>query len=690
MGNRIMNFFQWLFDTNFMAHVYCYRQDPGLVGLHFWSDLSIGAAYVAISLTLAYLVRSAKREIPFSWMFLAFGTFIIACGGTHLMEVLTLRTPVYWLSGLVKALTAAASVTTALALPPLVPKTLGMVKAAAISEQRRVEIEEANAALEREIEERKRAEAEIRRLNLDLESRVQQRTAELARANQSLAELAAIVEHSADGIIGMDLENRITSWNPAAEKMFGYRAADMIGKNIGELAWTDGTGKASAVWRRLPESTGDEPAEIECTRRDGGTILLLLTVSPVRNQAGALTGASVIARDITERKRSEQQLQQMQKLESLGLVAGGVAHDFNNLLVGILGNASLVLDSMPTANPNRVLLHHVIDASERASALTRQLLAYAGKGRFVIERINLSQLVSEISTLLETSIFRNVQLRLELKSDIPQIEADAGQIQQLIMNLVINAAEAIGEQDNGTVLVTTEQQTVDEAYIAQNFAGDTLRPGSYVALEVHDTGCGMDDATLSKIFDPFFTTKFTGRGLGLAAALGIVRGHRGAMRVYSIPGKGTTFKVLLPAAEGTAAAPVTETPQSDLAGTGTILIIDDEPAVRQMATSALEAYGYSVLTASDGQAGIEVFRNNADRVAAILLDMTMPVMSGQETFRKIKSIRPQARIIVSSGYNEVEAVRRFTAKGMADFIQKPYTARKLARTVKLALNPDLS
>jgi len=563
-----------------------------------------------------------------------------------------------------------------------------MIQAAAISEQRRVEIEETNAALQKEVEERKRAEDEVRRLNVELELRVQQRTAELAQANQFLAELAAIVLYSTDAIIGMDLENRITSWNPAADKIFGYRAAELIGKDINVLAWDDRT-KLAAFLNTLSEGAGAEPVEMPCGRKDGVVIIVLLTASPIRDQAGNFSGVSVIAREITERKRSEQQLQQIQKLESLGVVAGGVAHDFNNLLVGILGNASLVLDSLPAANPNRLLLRHVIDASEKASALTRQLLAYAGKGRFVIEKINLSHLVSEIGTLLQTSISRNVQLRTELDSGIPPIEADPGQIQQLIMNLVINAAEAIGDQANGTVLITTGAQDMDEAYIGQNFAGDSiLSAGGYVALEVHDTGCGMDEATLSKIFDPFFTTKFTGRGLGLAAVVGIVRGHRGAVRVYSIPGKGTTFKVLLPAAEGVPSPSVVEDRQADLMGSGTILVIDDEPAVRQMATAALESYGYTVLLAQDGEAGVELFRRNAERVAAILLDMTMPVLSGQEAFRRIKAISPQARVIVSSGYNEVEAVRRFTAKGMADFIQKPYTSRKLARIVKRALSLD--
>ena len=249
------------------------------------------------------------------------------------------------------------------------------------------------------------------------------------------------------------------------------------------------------------------------------------------------------------------------------------------------------------------------------------------------------------------------------------------------MNLVINGAEAIGYQ-NGTVLVTTGVQPVDEAYIRQNFAGEVLACGIYVTLEVHDSGCGMDEGVKARIFDPFYTTKFTGRGLGLSAVLGIVRAHKGTIRVYSEPGKGSTFKILLPAVEGRPQAPQLRDLQEELRGSGMVLVIDDEEVVRSTATTALMRYGYSVITAKDGEAGVEAFRENANQVAAVLLDMTMPVMGGAEAFRQIRTIRPDAQVIVSSGYNEVEAIRRFTAKGIAAFIQKPYTASKLARMVK--------
>jgi CheY-like chemotaxis protein len=313
------------------------------------------------------------------------------------------------------------------------------------------------------------------------------------------------------------------------------------------------------------------------------------------------------------------------------------------------------------------------------------LLAYAGKGNFVTKNLDMSALVREISGLIQTSIPRTVQVRLELAADLPPVLADPSQMQQLIMNLVINGAEAIEEGQNGTVLVTTDSQDVDEMYLQNNFAGETAAPGRYVSLEVHDTGVGIPQELRGRIFDPFFSTKFAGRGLGLAAVLGIVKGHKGMIRVYSEPGKGSTFKVLLPASGGRVEASSEREVLRELRGSGTILVIDDEEVVRSTAKITLENYGYAVVAAGDGSEGVEVYQQRGGEIALVLLDMTMPVMGGEETFRRLRAINPQARVVVSSGYNEVEAIRRFTSKGIAAFIQKPYTASKLARVIKQAV-----
>jgi len=675
----MINWLGQLFDTGeFMSHGHCYLWLKSLVRLHLFSDLAIGFAYVFISLTLVYFVWRGRQDIPFNWIFLAFGTFIIACGATHFMEVWTLWTPVYWFSGAVKVVTACASVLTAIVLPPLIPKSLALIRSAKLSEER-------NVALQKEVVERKRAEDEVRMLNERLEARVKERTAELVRTSEALAEKAAIVQHAHDAIFSRTLEGEITSWNSAAEKLYGYTANEIVGKNVSILVPDNQTAETESILEQARTGEIIEPFETVRVRKDGSFCDVYLTISPIKDSAGVITGASTIARDITERKRAEQKLRETQRLESLGIIAGGVAHDFNNLLVGILGNASLAADSIPPSSPNHALLQHVVSAGEKASHLTRQLLAYAGKGNFITKNLDMSALIREISGLIQTSIPRTVQVRLELAWNLPPVLADPSQMQQLIMNLVINGAEAIEEGQNGAVLVTTDSQDVDDVYLQNNFAGETVPQGRYVSVEVHDTGVGIPEEQRNRIFDPFFSTKFTGRGLGLAAVLGIVKGHKGMIRVYSVPGKGSTFKVLLPASGGNVEASSDREVLRELRGTGTILIIDDEEVVRSAAKATLENYGYAVMSASDGREGVEVYQERRAEIALVLLDMTMPVMGGEETFRRLRAINPEARVVVSSGYNEVEAIRRFTSKGIAAFIQKPYTASKLARVIKQAV-----
>jgi PAS domain S-box-containing protein len=502
---------------------------------------------------------------------------------------------------------------------------------------------------------------------------------------EASARLAAIVESSEDAIVSKSLDGIVRSWNRAAERLYGYAATEMIGRPMTLLLPPDRPDEEAIILESLRRGVRLEHFETVRLRKDGKTIDVSLTVSPIYDKAGNVRGASHIARDISERRQAEVQRLHAQKLESLGVLAGGVAHDFNNLLTGILGNASLAADAMPASNPNRRVLEECITAAERAAQLTRQLLAYAGKGRFVTEAVNLSVLVREISALVQTSIPRKVQVRLELADDLPLIEADTGQLQQVIMNLVINGAEAIGDHV-GLVVCATGAQVVDEAYRRTlGVEAPGLAFGTYVTLEVHDSGCGMDEATMSRIFDPFFTTKFTGRGLGLAAVLGIVRGHKGALKVYSAPGKGSTFKLLFPALDRAAAIPLQADLCRDLHGAGTVLIVDDESAVRSTARNTLERYGYRVLEAADGREALDIFKHNADQISLVLLDLTMPYMSGEEVLRELKLISPSVQVLLSSGFNEVDAVRRFTGKGLAGFLQKPYTSIGLAESVKKVL-----
>jgi signal transduction histidine kinase len=389
-----------------------------------------------------------------------------------------------------------------------------------------------------------------------------------------------------------------------------------------------------------------------------------------------------------ERRALEEQLRRAQKLESLGLLAGGVAHDFNNLLTGIMGNASLVMETAYLEAGVRGMLQDIIRASERAADLTRQLLAYAGKGRFVVERVDASAVVRDISELIRASVPRTVDLSLELHPDLPPLEGDPTQIQQLAMNLILNAVEATGERP-GRVRVSTGIHDIGPSETVTQFRPDPLPPGRYVKIQVSDNGCGMTEAVKGQIFDPFFTTKFTGRGLGLSAALGIVRGHRGGIAVESAEGAGSTFNVLMPAVafltapkdagRGASAAVAVET------GAGVILIVDDEDLVRRAARATLEHFGYTVFEAADGRDGADLFSRLHDRISAVLLDLTMPRMDGHAVWQYIRGIRPDMTVVISSGFEESDAMRQFTEDPGLLFLKKPFTAAALGRKIGAAL-----
>jgi PAS domain S-box-containing protein len=396
--------------------------------------------------------------------------------------------------------------------------------------------------------------------------------------------------------------------------------------------------------------------------------------------------ANVLAEAI-ERRRAEEALRQTQKLESLGVLAGGVAHDFNNLLVALLGQTSLALAKLPPDSPARSHIEKAVRAAERAGDLTRQMLAYSGHGAFQIRPFYLNDLIRENLHLFEASISRNVQLRSRLAEPLPLIAGDIGQMQQVVMNLIINAAEAIGPQ-SGTVTVTTGVRPVSRSDDGDpsSYVGAPPAPGTYVTLEVEDDGCGMDADTLARIFDPFFTTKATGRGLGLPAVLGIVRGHKGGLQVMSEPGKGTAFRLLFPAVHQAEAelAGDEESAPGDLAShsSSLILVIDDEAPVREAVADVLEIEGLRVIAAPNGKTGLALYREQQAEVRLVLLDLSMPGLSGEETFRELRQINPNVKVVLSSGYNQVDATRQFAGRGLAGFIQKPYDASTLIAEIR--------
>ena len=406
--------------------------------------------------------------------------------------------------------------------------------------------------------------------------------------------------------------------------------------------------------------------------------------------AGNQVRMAGVAQDITERQAVEERVRQAQKLESLGLLAGGVAHDFNNLLTGIMGGASMALEVAGADARLKPLLENVLLSSRRAAELTRQMLAYSGRGRFLLELADLSEQVRITLPLVEHFVSKKVAVTLTCAEDLPPIHADASQLQQVIMNLLTNAGEAIGDK-TGTILVSTSREELDEKAarkIAQKWS--EFSPGAYIVLRVRDSGDGMDDKTQAKIFDPFFTTKMTGRGLGLAAIQGIVRGHKGAIQVTSTPGKGTLFEVLFPASVQRKTLPIA--PAKSAAAVvpharerQTILVVDDEEIILRVTRAVLESKGYAVLSASGAGEAIQIFRTRADEISLVLLDLSMPGMSGKECLPVLRSIKEDCRVLISSGFNESEVIGQFEDGTITGVMAKPYSAAGLVAAVRSAL-----
>ncbi len=442
--------------------------------------------------------------------------------------------------------------------------------------------------------------------------------------------------------------------------------------------------------RVLDDCASGDPArmrwtEVPITRKGDGTTYISAINTPIPGKKLMVS----IVWDVTDRKRAEEakvslerQVQQAQKMESLGVLAGGIAHDFNNILMAVLGHAELALDEISPMSPARRSITEITTAARRAADLCRQMLAYAGKASFALERVGLRDLVEEMAHLLKTAISKKAILNLNLERGLPPIEADPSQIRQIVMNLLINASEAIGDR-SGVITVSVGATRCDEEYLRKTELHDGLSPGLYVHLEIADTGSGMDAETRSRIFEPFFSTKFTGRGLGLAAVLGIVRAHKGALKVYSEPGKGTTFKMLFPALpeREDAARSRESSPLAGWRGKGTILLVDDEESLIALGARMLEHLGFTVLTAADGLQAVDSYRERGKEIDLVLMDLTMPHMDGAEAFGELRRLNPDIRVVLASGYSHEDVASRFAGKGLAGVLQKPYTLAKLRESL---------
>ena len=476
-----------------------------------------------------------------------------------------------------------------------------------------------------------------------------------------------------------DPDGKFVFVNQHCLELLGARASNIVGRTAFDVypiasARIFNTNDKAVLTGNTVVSTTEE------VEFNGAAHTLLTSRFPIPRENGdRLIGA--VSMDITEMKRAEEerrqielQMQQAQKLESLGVLGGGIAHDFNNLLVGILGHAELARAQTAAGNPASEHIGKVITTAKRAAELANQLLAYTGEGGLVVEPCDLTVMVKEMTDLLNVSISKKVALVYDLASSLAVIECDSTQIRQIIMNLIVNASDAIGN-NQGEVALRTGVRRCGRGEL-ESIGGKAAHPaGDYVFLQVQDSGCGMDAETLSHIFDPFFTTKFTGRGLGLAALMGIIRNHQGAVTVDSTPGSGTIFTVYFPASDlPVRQATVGQTKEGEgWIGSGTVLVADDEDVVREVACSMLTALGYTCLTAVNGREAVDLFQAHHPDIRAVLLDLTMPELSGHEVFAEIRKITNDVPVIISSGYGKSnELVELDTAETKTTFLQKPY------------------
>ena len=476
----------------------------------------------------------------------------------------------------------------------------------------------------------------------------------------------------------MDNDMRIMIANEATQRMLKRDPQEIVGCHCWEIVHGSHAPIPECPIGRAKQTHRRESMELQINNQ-----WYEVTVDPVIGSAGTPLGFVHQVSNITERKQLENErrefetrLHQAQRLESLGILAGGIAHDFNNILMAIMGHADLALDELSPLSPARDSLTEIIQASRRAADLCGQMLSYAGKGKVDQQNLSLGKLIEETLHMLKTCISKKAILNLHLAKNLPCIHGDPGQLRQILMNLVINASDAIGER-SGVITISTGAMDCSEQYLANGYIVAPGKPGTYVYIEISDTGCGMDRKTVERIFEPFFTTKFTGRGLGLSAVMGIINAHKGALRVYSEHGKGSAFKVMFPAIEMAEEENHTSCESSAWRGSGTVLLVDDEETIRVISSMQLQRLGLEVLTTEDGRQAVEIYRERMSDIVLVLLDLTMPHMDGEETFRELRQIDPNVRVVIASGYSEKDIASRFAGKGLVSCLQKPYTLSTL-------------
>ena len=671
---------------------------PVLVGVHTIADALLSATYVALALALMYRARRhTRRELALTALFTLAAAFFFSAGLTHATEVVTMWKPEYGVSGIAKVATALIAIVAAGTFvrtkvnspsQPASPVQLGEAIIAERVRARTAELTATNAELRREASDSAAAEAEVRRLNTALQAHVTElqslfkampvgvaiatdASCRSIRANEAFAEMMGMPQTKSASLSAPPFE-------APSNLRITHEGADLPASDL-------------PMQRAIAQNTAVRNFEQSITRPDGVVLDIITNAVPMRDHNGLPCGCVATFQDFSAQKQAERKrldferrLLQSQKLESIGVLAGGIAHDFNNLLTGVLGHANFARGELSRGSTNiDHLLAQVETSAQRAADLCRQLLAYAGKGRIVVRLIDLNVALQQNVPLLKLAISKKVMLDLQLGAGLPPLRGDPSQINQVLLNLVTNASEAIGA-GSGVVTIRTERVTVSPMDMLTLIASPDMEPGAYICVEVRDTGCGIGPETIGHIFEPFFTTKFVGRGLGLAAVIGIVHGHGGGIRVSSQVGVGTTFELYFPIVAQTTRGTTSPFPGTT-SNRGTVLVVDDDSTVREFASAILNGAGFAVVTAFDGEDALAKLRRDNMQFDAVLLDLTMPKLDGEDTLMALRMISPNLPVVLTSGYGEQAVVQRFVGRGLADFLPKPFLSAALLGAINTAI-----
>ena len=661
-------FFGRLLDSSmFSPHGICLLWEPELIWLHVASDALIATAYFSIPIALAIFV-SKRRDLKFGWVYWAFGVFILACGFTHVLSIYTLWVPIYGIEGLVKAATAIASVFTAGMLWPLLPELLTITSP--------FELRRVRAALEEEEMKGRGAERMLAQFQ------------ETQRAlRESMARLTAVVETAVDGFILIDSRGRILLFNPACERLFGYRADEVFQENVKLLMPRTYSLHHDDYLRNFLQS-GERKIigigrEVVGRRKDGSTFPMDLSVGEAKQDGESIFVG--IIHDLTERKLTERQLQQAQKMEMVGQLSGGIAHDFNNLLTVIVGNAEHLSEQLKSRLDLRQLADDICQAGERGAELARRLLAFSRRQLLRPRAIDCHELIASTCKLLKRTLRENIEVTTAFNIDAIFAFADSSQLESAVLNLALNAQDAMAA--GGRLTISTSIASLDDN--DQGVHPD-IESGEYAMIAVTDNGEGMTSDVAARAFEPFFTTKEVGKGsgLGLSMVYGFVKQSNGHVSIYSEPGLGTTVRIYLPNVTPNASRSSSQPAADEEAlprGNETILVVEDHPFVRSSVILKVESLGYKVVLAVDGREAVMKLRTNPE-IDMLFTDIVMPGgMSGWEVAELAQQMRPGLPTVFTSGYALEALVDQGRAPLKSIVLTKPYRKAELAHRLREAL-----